>query len=294
VACKDSLECDKWEWLDLIASEYGPPDRSTRLVLFVLSLHMTQKGQSCFPSQELIAKRSGLSVRAVRDHLNRAEQGSWIGIYSKRRKGQAWFVHEYVASIPSHLAGLLKEKPWVADPLYRRPMESASSPDTRQDLPPVEQHAANGAGRPANNAERPANGAATPGNLRTDTRQDLPTNFPSNSSENSLRNTFKERAAHAGVIEISSEEKQRRAEEQAKRAAEEQAEQAAAKAKREAEATTQRVLKAIELLPDYTDVEIAKVALSSVQEVEQLRLQCTSGNNNDAASSDLDHVHHTV
>jgi hypothetical protein len=135
---------------------------------------------------------------------------------------------------------------------------------------------ASGSGRAANSAERPANGAATPGNLRTDTRQDLPTNSPSNSSENSSRNTLKERAAHAGVIEISMEEKQRRAEEQAKRAAEEQSQRAAAKAKRETEATAQRraaVLKAIEKLPEFTDAEIAKVTQSSVHEVEQLRRQ---------------------
>ena len=47
-----SVQCDKWEWLDLIASEHGPPNASTRLVLFVLSLHMMRKGASCFPSQE--------------------------------------------------------------------------------------------------------------------------------------------------------------------------------------------------------------------------------------------------
>lgn len=265
MAGKGSFGCDKWEWIDLIASEHGPPDPSTRLVLFVLSLHMTQKGERCFPSQELIAKRSGLSVRAVRDHLNRAEEGSWIGIYRKRREGQAWFVNEYVASVPEQFGGLLKEKPWKIDTGYRRPAESASSPDTRQDLPRVEQH-------PANGAERPANGAATPGNLRTDTRQDLPTNSPSNSP----RNTFKERAAHAGVIEISPEEKQRRAEEQAKRAAEEQTQRAVAKAKREAEALALRraaVLKAIEKLPGYTDAQIAKVTRSSLQEVERLRRQ---------------------
>lgn len=196
MAGKKGQELDKWEWLDLLASEHGPQDPSTRLVLFVLSLHMSPAGERCFPSQKLIATRSALSERSVRVHLGLAEAGGWIGIYRKRRPGQAWFVNEYVATIPKELADLVKEKPWVEDPGYQRPAESAG--DTRQDLPPVSQHPANGAGHPADNVEHPAEFASTGGSLRHDTRQDLPPNSSSNSPSNSSKNIPKERAAHAG------------------------------------------------------------------------------------------------
>lgn len=185
-AQRQAQELDKWEWLDLLAGEHGPPDPSTRLVLFVLSLHMSQAGERCFPSQKLIATRSALSERSVRVHLDRAQAAGWIGIYRKRRTGQAWFVNTYVAMIPKELAGLAKEKPWVEDPVYRQPAESSG--DARQNLPPVSQHPANGAGHPADIAQHPAESAGTGGNLRHDARQNLPTNLPSNSPSNSSVN----------------------------------------------------------------------------------------------------------
>ena len=84
-----ALECDRWEWRDLFASEHGPPDPSTRLVLFVLSLHMNQNGENAFPAQQLIATRTGLSERSVRTHLDHAVRGGWLRISKKARRGQA-------------------------------------------------------------------------------------------------------------------------------------------------------------------------------------------------------------
>jgi hypothetical protein len=288
VARKAAQELDKWEWLDLLASEHGPKDPSTRLVLFVLSLHMTQRGERCFPSQKLIATRSALSERAVRDHLNRAQAARWIGIYRKRREGQAWYVNEYVALIPTELAHLVKEKPWEADPGWQRPAESAASPspNDRQDLPPVEQRPANGAGRPANNVERPANGAATTGNLRTDDRQNLPTNSSSELPNELPNEHTKERAAHACVFEkvktaeeIEAEERAR--EESEKRAAEAAkvkalADKAAAEEqqRQRAVARANRIKVALKAFPDYGDEDIRKVAGGeTLAEVEQLRRQ---------------------
>ncbi len=149
-----ALECERWQWRELIASENGPSDPSTRLVLLVLSLHMNQVGENAFPAQELIAKRAGLSVRSVRTHLNLAADAEWLRIYQKAQKGKAWFVHEYMATIPDRLAGLRTSKPWVDDPKW----------------------------------ERPANDDPTPGNLRHDARQGLPTNSSLNSSGNPPNN----------------------------------------------------------------------------------------------------------
>jgi hypothetical protein len=288
VARKKGQELDKWEWLDVLASEHGPADPSTRLVLFVLGLHMSQSGERCFPSQKLIAARSALSERSVRVHLDRAEAGGWIGIYRKRRGGQAWFVNEYVASIPKEVAGLVKEKPWIIDPEWVRPAESAArQADTRQNLPPVDEQEADGAGHPADNARHPANGAATGGSLRTDTRQNLPPNSSSNSSSNFPKNTPKERAPHRVFFEnkvkspeqIEAEEReQQEAQERARKAGEAKAvaDQAAAEelARKVAEERVNRIKVAVKAFPDYSDSDIAKVAgaLPSPGTIAQIQL----------------------
>jgi hypothetical protein len=176
-----SVECERWQWRELIASEHGPADPSTRLVLFVLSLHMNENGENAFPAQKLIAQRAGLSERSVRTHINLAADAGWLRIYQKPQKGKAWFVHEYQATIPDRLAELCKARPWEDDPNWKRPENSAG----RKTEPKLTQRAANGAGRPAILAPRPANDDTTGGNLRHDARQGLPTNSSLNSSMNS-------------------------------------------------------------------------------------------------------------
>ena len=201
-----ALECERWQWRELFASEHGPDDPSTRLVLFVLSLHMNQDGGNAFPAQELIAKRSGLSVRSVRTHLANAAQAGWLKIYQKTQKGKAWYVHEYVATIPDELAEFCTAKPWEDDPQWQRPANSAGRSTKSKPQRPansagrqgserlvpkvqVDQRPANGAERPAILAPRPANDDTTTGNLRHNDRQSLPTNSSSNSSSNSSLNS---------------------------------------------------------------------------------------------------------
>jgi helix-turn-helix protein len=180
-----ALECYRWEWRDLFASEHGPPDPSTRLVLFVLAdLYMNQKGESAWPSQHTLAVRTGLSERSVRSHLKIAEKLGWLKIYLKTRPGKSWFSHEYVAVIPKRVAGLIKAKPWVEDRTYtQHPANSAGSSPTK------DRHPANGAQDPATIAVHPANNDTTPGKIRHDTRQNLPTIFSENSPSNSPLNT---------------------------------------------------------------------------------------------------------
>jgi hypothetical protein len=160
-----ALEIERWQWRELIASEHGPADPSTRLVLFVIALHMNQRGDNAFPSQATIARRTALSERSVRTHLARAAKAGWIQISQKRRAGQAYFVNQYVATIPDKLAGLCASKPWEDDRTWRRPEEFAGRSESRH---------------PANGAQRAAKFSATPGNPFRDTRQNLPTNTPMN------------------------------------------------------------------------------------------------------------------
>jgi hypothetical protein len=184
------LECERWQWRELLASERGPPDSCTRLVLFVLALHMNQTGQNAFPSQVTLARRSGLSERSVRKHLDIARKLGWIKIHNKPRKGKAWFVHEYVACVPDQLGELCDSKPWETNPIWTRPESRAGRRSTEIDLRQANGagHSADRATRPANCTQRAASGAATPGTTFRDARHHVPTNTPSNSSMNTSLN----------------------------------------------------------------------------------------------------------
>jgi hypothetical protein len=267
-----AIECERWQWRELLASEEGPEDPSTRLVLFVLALHMNQQGLNAFPSQETIAKRSGLSARAVRTHLRRAEKAHWLKIYQKPRKGQAWFVHEYVACIPDNLIELCTSKPWEEDPNWQRAEDSSGRRDEAVDKPPQKpQHPANGAGHPAIHAQRAANGSEraaiddrTGGNLRHDARNRLPTNSSSNSSLNSSSNSpintpvegavASDRTALSKTLNLNPS-----------KTPDPEAEKTASKERAE------RARKAIKTFADYADADIAKVARVSLEEVQQVR-----------------------
>ena len=88
-----------YEWRDAMLSPRGPKCSTTRLVLLVL---MTWAGSDmlAWPTQEAIARRSALSIRAVREHLAKAEAEGWIlhGVRHSRRSG--WLAHTYKMRIP--------------------------------------------------------------------------------------------------------------------------------------------------------------------------------------------------
>lgn len=92
-----------FDWRSAVASKYGP-SHTTRHVLLTLALHMSPKGDSCYPSIELLVEESGLSRRAVITHLAMAEREGWIQKKERpQRNGQGWRRIEYLASIPNGL-----------------------------------------------------------------------------------------------------------------------------------------------------------------------------------------------
>jgi len=253
-----AVECERWQWRELVASEHGPADPSTRLVLFVLALHMNQSGDNAFPSQATIARRAGLSERSVRTHLGLAENGGWIKVFNKPRKGQAWFVHEYLATIPDELAQFCTSKPWEDDPTWQRAENSAGRPSNGVDKSSVNgRHPAILAGHPAILAQRPANASGTPGKFCRNARQGLPTNSSSNSSMNPSINTPMEGAALERITGSKTVNKTGLKEKPEEK-----------KASKE-----ERIRKAIQGFKDFGDGDIAKIARVSVAEVAEIRRQ---------------------
>lgn len=73
---------------------------TTRLVLLTLSCHMSDAGDSCFPSVVRLASESGLSKKAVIEHLKIAKEKGWILVSAHGFGGQKWKRHEYVVAVP--------------------------------------------------------------------------------------------------------------------------------------------------------------------------------------------------
>ena len=87
-------------WRSAIASEQGPGP-TTRHVLLTLSLHMSERGDSCWPSQDTLAMETGLSLRAVKEHLKLAHQQGWISSRDRHTNGKAWRHKEYFSLLPA-------------------------------------------------------------------------------------------------------------------------------------------------------------------------------------------------
>lgn len=259
-----AIECERWQWRELVASEHGPADPGTRLVLFVLALHMSQLGDSCFPSQQTVAVRSGFSLRSVVTHLARAEDDGWIKRYTKPRKGgHAYFSHEYVATIPDVLIGHLKTPPWEGDPDWKRtsnPKSKQGANSARSAIPskPLPEPlrspkpSANPAELSAILAEQGANNDGTGCNPRQNSVQTLHTKLSSKLSVNHSMNTPHECAALARNTVVGAELKKANEPEDPKVRAD-------------------RIRVMLTKCPDYSDADMAKVLRVSIAEVEQAR-----------------------
>ncbi len=91
-------------WRSAVASRHGPKSPISRHVLLTLSLHMSELGDSCFPSLSLLSEESGLGLRTIKEHIAIAAAGGWIGKRERRLKNsQGWRRNEYFAQIPAEV-----------------------------------------------------------------------------------------------------------------------------------------------------------------------------------------------
>lgn len=107
--CEERLS-PLFTWRSAVASQFGPSKPTTRHVLLTLSLHMNERGGSCFPSTETLALETGLSQRSVEEHLRVAEQGGWIRRRGMGLAGQGWRKLTYTAAVPDSARRGLREE----------------------------------------------------------------------------------------------------------------------------------------------------------------------------------------
>lgn len=103
-----------------------------------ISLHMSAEGDNAWPSQDTIAKRALVSRRSVVKHLEIAERQGWIQRYCAGLTKQHWRRDGYTAVVPDDVYNTLPEKPWEADPQWRRG-EARSPPQCAEGSEPAAQ-----------------------------------------------------------------------------------------------------------------------------------------------------------
>ena len=82
-----------FSWRGAICDSDLPP--ITRLVALTLSLHMNERGGSCFPSVTTLQRETGLSRNAVLKALRSLETAGWLTVKRTARR-----VNVYTATVP--------------------------------------------------------------------------------------------------------------------------------------------------------------------------------------------------
>lgn len=87
-----------FSWIEAIQLSTLKP--TTRHVLLNLASYMDKHGKSCFPSIDEQAKTTGLSKKAIIDHVNHAIEAGFLVKRLHRYAGQQWRRSEYFAVYP--------------------------------------------------------------------------------------------------------------------------------------------------------------------------------------------------
>jgi hypothetical protein len=110
----------RYSWRGAIASRESGLSPTRRLVALALSLHMSEKGDSCFPSVPTLAGETGLSERSVYRAVADLVEGGWLARDSSRGRQS----NRYFAVIPDTVSGV------PCHPVRGDLTESQGCPDT--------------------------------------------------------------------------------------------------------------------------------------------------------------------
>lgn len=134
-----------WSWRHAVLKSSLPA--TTRHVLLTISCFMNDVGGGCYPTQEQLAEASGLSDRAVRQHIDDAVKAGWLVRKEHGFRGQKWRNHEYEAAWPTQDAEatalqVVERAEAGSGPFLEgaEPHAEGAEPDdkkVRKDVPPI-------------------------------------------------------------------------------------------------------------------------------------------------------------
>jgi len=114
-----------FSWRGCVASKDSGLKPPVRLVALTLSLHMNEKGGSCFPSISTLVDESGLARSTVQDALHTLSDEGWLTITARTRDNGGQTSNTYDATFPARFE------------LPRPPAREAGAPSPNPGLPPA-------------------------------------------------------------------------------------------------------------------------------------------------------------
>jgi hypothetical protein len=120
-----------WSWRNAILASKLPA--TTKHVLMVISVHMNDMGEGCYPSTKRIAELASLSERSVCTHIDEARKLGWIYSNIHGFNSQGWARNEYRPAWPKGTeAGSVRSEKGT------EPRAEGTEPDDRKALKDVQ------------------------------------------------------------------------------------------------------------------------------------------------------------
>lgn len=96
-----------FSWRSALCDSGLPP--TTRHVALTLSLHMNERGGSCFPSQTTLARETGLNKDTVKVHLRSLANAGWLHRKVERDEARVGTRVYYSATVPQGVQNTVDE-----------------------------------------------------------------------------------------------------------------------------------------------------------------------------------------
>ena len=118
----------RWRWIDAIESERGPAGATDRQILVCIALRANPDGSSCFPSEGLIAQRTGRDRTTVQRTIKRNVKAGWLRRYKGSHRS-----FDYELTFPGWFEDLDQRPGEVEGAAYDHPGDGTGPPQGRQD-----------------------------------------------------------------------------------------------------------------------------------------------------------------
>lgn len=119
-------------WRSAVCDSDLPP--TARHVALTLSLHMNERGGSCFPSREELARETGLSVRTVDKAIRTLEDAGWLHVERPARQRGRGHPNRYTARVPGEEGRTTFALPTQKGESGARKGEPRSPEDVKEDV----------------------------------------------------------------------------------------------------------------------------------------------------------------
>lgn len=259
-----------WLWSVLIR-DFGPRIANVRLVLHTLRSFMNKTGET-FVSQKVLADAACLSAPTVRKSLLIAWESKWLGVGLHGRTDQGWRHYQYTACIPDHLQ-IPKKHERLVDHFgaIHGEVDTETHPDRVNVGKPVS-HVSEQAFPGGASKGHPGNGSETVEREKNETpKVGKPRSERGKNDTKKVGNGFSTKSSSAEVLKKLSPEEGPSLTRRTLSSGSEFQKTDETDENGMLRVRSERIRECIKKWPAYSNAEIAKVAVVTLQEVNRIR-----------------------